>query len=112
MRTTLAVGTLAAWLSLGGGLSAAETWTGTISDAACGLSHDKMTDRGKKGSDRDCTLMCVKAGSAYVFVTGGKVLRIANQDFKALPQFAGAAVRLTGDLKGDTITIARLEPTK
>lgn len=106
------VATLAAVLSFGASLSAASTWTGTISDAACGPSHDTMTEHGKKGTDKDCTLMCVKGGSSYVFVNDGKVLKIANQDFKGLQQFAGDTVRLTGDLKGDTITITKLEQAK
>lgn len=112
MKKPWTVAILAVILSLGTGLSAATTWTGTISDAACGLSHDSKTEHGKKGTDKDCTLMCVKAGSTYVFVNNGKVLKIANQDLKALQQFAGDTVRLTGDLKGDTITVTKIEPTK
>jgi hypothetical protein len=112
MKKTFSVVTLAAVLSCAASLSAAGPWTGTISDAACGRSHDAMTERGKKGTDKDCTLMCVKGGSAYVFVNEGKVLKIANQDFKGLQQYAGAAVRLTGELKGDSITITQLEQAK
>lgn len=44
-----------------------------------------------------------------MFVSDGKVLAIANQDFKGLAQQAGAAVKLTGDLKGDTVTVSKLE---
>jgi hypothetical protein len=39
----------------------------------------------------------------------GKVLKIANQDFKALRQLAGETVKLTGDLKGDTVTVTSIE---
>jgi hypothetical protein len=45
-------------------------------------------------------------------VQNGKVLQIANQDFKNLPTLAGDAVRLTGDVKGDTITITKVEKAK
>ncbi|MCA1586994.1 MAG: hypothetical protein LC791_20235 [Acidobacteria bacterium] len=68
-----------------------------------------MTEHGKKGTDKDCTLMCVKKGAKYVFVTGGQVRPIANQDFKDLQQFAGDTVRLTGELKNDAITVSRIE---
>lgn len=112
MKQTLSIAAVVAMLSLASTLSAASTWTGKISDAACGLSHDTMTEHGKKGTDKDCTLMCVRGGSRYVFVNDGKVLKIANQDFKTLQQFAGDTVRLTGDLKGDTITITKLEQAK
>jgi hypothetical protein len=86
-----------------------QTWTGKISDSSCGASHDAMTKHGKKGTDNDCTLMCVKKGSKYVFVSGKEVRAIANQDFKDLQQFAGDTVKLTGQLKDNTITVSRIE---
>lgn len=112
MKTTFSVMVLTAVLSFGASLSAASTWTGKISDAACGASHETMTEHGKKGTDKECTLMCVKGGKGYVFVNEGKVLKIANQDFKGLQQFAGETVRLTGDLKGDALTVTKLEQAK
>lgn len=103
---------LSALLVIGGAASAADTLTGTISDAMCGVSHDTMTEHGKKMSDKQCTLACVQHGSEYVFVNGDKVLKIANQNFKGLQQFAGDTVRLTGDVKGDTITVAKIAKAK
>ena len=99
MRSWTLTMTLALLVSIGGMLLAqkTETWTGKISDSSCGASHDAMTEHGKKGSDKDCTLMCVKKGAKYAFVTGGQVRPIANQDFKALQQFAGDTVKLTGN---------------
>jgi hypothetical protein len=38
-----------------------------------------------------------------VFITGDKVLKIANQNFKGLQQFAGDSVKLSGDVTGDSI---------
>src|SRR6266542_329796 len=87
-----------------GGIASAETLTGRISDAMCGTSHDTMTEHGKKMSDKQCTVACVEHGSQYVFVNGDKVLKVSNQDFAGLKQFAGDTVKLTGDVKGDTIT--------
>jgi len=107
--TSTALSTL---LAVVGTASAAGTWTGKISDAMCGTSHDSMTEHGKKMSDKQCTVACVQHGSEYVFVEGDKVLKIANQNFKGLQQFAGDTVTLTGDLKGDTITVAQIEKAK
>ncbi len=86
------------------------TWTGKISDSMCGASHAKMiaAHPAAKMTDRDCTLACVKAGAKYVFVTGGKVYNISNQDLAALQTHAGRTVRLTGEMKGDTITVSKI----
>src|ERR1035438_4180447 len=41
--------------------AADQTWTGKISDSMCGATHQSATEHGgKKMSDRDCTLACVK----------------------------------------------------
>jgi hypothetical protein len=99
-------------LSSGSALAAGGTWTGTISDSACGLSHAKMTDNGKKGTDKQCTVECVMHGAKYVFVEHGQVLMIKNQDFAALKQYAGDRVMLSGDRSGDTITVTKIAPAK
>lgn len=92
------------------GLSAAETWTGQISDSHCGAKH--MAMGGKQMSDRECTQTCVKGGAKYVFVVDGKVYQLANQTDPALATHAGHTVLLTGDLKGDTITVTKVEMPK
>jgi hypothetical protein len=44
-----------------------------------------------------------------VFVSGGKVYNIENQDLALLQEHAGERVRLTGEMKGDTgLRIRRL----
>jgi hypothetical protein len=90
--------------------AAEETWTGKISDSMCGANHNAAGEHaGKKMTDRDCTLACVKEHNAkYVFVTDGKVLNISNQDFAALQQHAGHTVKLTGEMSGDTITVSKI----
>jgi hypothetical protein len=89
--------------------SYAASWTGEISDSACGASHAKMMAEHKDlKTDRDCTLACVKAGSKYVLVSDGKVYAIENQSLPALQQRAGQMVEVTGDLKGDTITVSKI----
>jgi hypothetical protein len=90
--------------------AADKTWTGKISDSMCGVSHTKMMAEHKPPSknDRDCTLECVKAGGKYVFVSDGKVYHIENQDLALLQDHAGHTVRLTGEMKGDTITVSKI----
>jgi hypothetical protein len=63
-------------------------------------------------SDKECTLECVKAGSKYVLadVDHGKVYQLNDQ--KKPEEFAGQRVRVTGTLKGDTITVTAIEPAK
>jgi hypothetical protein len=84
------------------------TMNGTISDSMCGASHAKMTAGHAGMTDKACALACVKGGGKYVFVSDGKVYQIANQNFADLAKNAGDAVSLTGDMSGDTITVAKI----
>lgn len=108
-QTACCIGLL---LGLASFASAADTtWTGQISDSNCGASHAKMIAShggAAKMTAHDCAVACVKAGAQYVFVTGGKVYKISNQDFAALEMNAGHTVRLTGALDGDTITVSKV----
>ena len=99
-----------AFIALASALSAfAATWTGQISDSACGMSHAKMMAGDKKlKTDRDCTLACIKGGSKYVFVSDGKVYNISNQKLAALKVHAGETIQLTGTMKGDTVTVSKI----
>jgi len=88
----------------------AASWTGQISDSACGPSHAKMlAQHGNLKTDRDCTAACIKGGSKYVFVSDGKVYQIDNQTFADLAKRAGDTVKVTGDMNGDTITMSKIE---
>jgi hypothetical protein len=89
--------------------SAEQTWTGQISDSSCGDSHKSaMEHAGKKLSAHDCTVACVKNGGKYVFAVGNKVYSIDNQTFAGLEEHAGHTVKLTGEMKGDTITVMKI----
>ena len=90
--------------------AADQTWTGRISDSMCGAKHNTSAEHGgKKMSDRDCTLACVKDHKAkYVFVSAGKVYTVGNQDLAALQEHAGHTVKLTGEMSGDTITVSKV----
>jgi hypothetical protein len=90
----------------------AETWTGAISDSMCGAKHQAGEHTGKKMTDRDCTEACIKGGAKYVFVSGDKVYTIANQDFAGLKTHAGHTVKLTGEMKGDSVTVSKIEMPK
>ena len=87
----------------------AADWVGQISDSMCGASHAGMTSSHPGMTDRACALACAKAGAKFVFVSDGKVYKIANQDSPLLQMHAGhAGVTLTGEMKGDTITVSKV----
>jgi hypothetical protein len=73
-------------------------WTGAISEAGCGAKH-------VDGSEKSiaCVKGCVRKGAAPVFVTDGKVIKIANAD--KVQEHLGHKVKVTGKLDGDTLTI-------
>jgi hypothetical protein len=89
---------------------AEQTWTGAISDTVCGAKHESGGEMGEAMNDHDCTLACVKGGSTFVFVTDGRVYKIANQDFADVRTHAGESVKLRGEMKGDTITVSGIQP--
>lgn len=99
-----------AFIALATAVSAlAATWTGQISDSACGMTHAKMLAEHKDlKTDKDCTLACIKGGSKYVLVSDGKVYNISNQKLAALKTHAGETVEVTGTMKGDTVTVSKI----
>ena len=109
MRRTFLILLAAATVMLKVQLSAKTgIWTGIISDSSCGKSHDAMTEHGTKATDKQCTQVCVLRGAKYVFVNGGRVLMVKNQDFADLKTFAGDRVMVSGDLTGDSITVIKI----
>ena len=85
-----------------------QTWTGAISDKMCGANHKAM---GPTMKDRECTQACAKGGTPYVLVADGKVFQLTNHDAD-LRTHAGHTVMLTGELKGETIRVAKIEMPK
>jgi len=69
MKKLWMVASLASFFAAG---AMAESWTGTISDAACGAKHAAAAE-----SDTACVQRCIKRGEAPVFVSGGKVYKIS-----------------------------------
>ena len=85
-----------------------QTWKGAISDSNCNGKHPAGEHDGKKMTDADCTGVCVKKGAKYVFVSDGKVYKLANQSSKTIASHAGQQVELVGTMKGDTITASKI----
>jgi hypothetical protein len=93
------------------GLPAEEkTWTGRISDSMCGLSHTitAAAHGGQATSDRECTLACIRNGGKYVLISDGQVYIISNQDFRALPDYAGLQVVLTGAMDAHLSRVSKI----
>ena len=88
--------------------AAEQTWTGQISDSLCGVSHKAMAEQGGF-TDAECTKACVESGAKYVLVVQQSVMKITNQDFAGLKDHAGETVTLTGELKGDSIVVAKID---
>lgn len=91
---------------------AADTWKGTLSESMCAAKHTAAKQGENAQKHRDCIEKCIKDGGQYVFLTGDKVYKIANQDLAALKVHAGHEVNLTGDMKEDTITVSKVEMPK
>lgn len=89
--------------------AADKTWNGVISDAKCNGKHAKAEHGSQTDSDHDCVTKCVSGGAKYVFVAGGKTYQIANQDFAGLKDHGGHKVALSGEMKGDSITVSKIE---
>ena len=116
------MGMLGAMLAVGFvgvGSAAEQTWNGFISDSHCGAIHKADIEHGGKITARECVIGragdsnlpgCVSAknGAKFVVVVGDKVFQVANQDFADLRVHAAENVRVTGSLKGDTITVSKI----
>jgi hypothetical protein len=82
-----------------------QTFSGTITDAHCGPRHADS----KLGAS-ECARMCVRNGSRYIFVEGGRKYEIAGNSWR-WGRLAGKRVSLIGVLNGDSIKVgsARLQ---
>jgi hypothetical protein len=92
--------------------AAEKTWDGVISDARCNGKHSKAEHGSQAESDNSCVTKCVAGGQKYVFVSGGKTYQIANQDFADLKAHGGHKVALTGEMKGEAITVSKIVAPK
>jgi len=85
---------------------ATQTITGTVSDAMCG-AHHMMKD----ATAAQCTRQCVKQGSDFALVSGGKVYTLKG-DKAQFDKFAGENVVVKGKVSGTTIAVDSIGPSK
>jgi hypothetical protein len=83
---------------------AAQTLTGTVSDAMCGKKHMMQG-----ATAAQCTRECVKSGSDYALVVGNKVYTLQG-DKAAFDKFAGANVIVKGKTNGSVVTVESIKP--
>lgn len=89
-------------------MAAEKTWSGVLSDAKCHGKHSKDEHGATMAGDHECATKCVAGGEKHVFVSSGKTYQIANQDFADLKAHEGHKVALTGEMKGDSITVSKI----
>jgi hypothetical protein len=87
--------------------AAPQTLTGVVTDNMCNKKHTMMPGK----PDSECVRACVKAGSNYALLVGGKVF-ILKGDAKQLDQFAGRKVKVSGDVIGTTLTVSSMAEAK
>ena len=85
----------------------AEKWTGTLSDAKCGVAHADASEKSMK-----CVESCVKGGVAPVFVVNGKVLKIDAGSKDKIMSHLGHKVMINGKLTGDTVMVKSVKMVK
>ena len=83
-----------------------KTLTGIVSDAMCGQNHMM---KGKL--DAECLRYCVKQGTKYALVAGKNVYRLEGYEAE-LDKYAAQKVTVKGALKGETMTVKSVLPTK
>jgi hypothetical protein len=104
----IAIALFAATLAVGSLAAASETHVGVITDTMCGKNHAPM----KVSPDSDCVRQCVKHGSKYALLEGGKVHTLSDQEAPA--KFAGQKVKVTGRLyeKTGILKVESIEASK
>jgi hypothetical protein len=90
-------------------IGAEQTWLGEITDSACGAHHESGAENVPPPPAKECVAACVRGGSTYVLLVDGKVLQIANQQAPGLADLAGSKIKVTGELKGNAITVTKME---
>ena len=83
-----------------------QTFTGILTDSMCGTSH-----MAKDKTPADCTRMCVKEGMKYALAADKKLYTLEGHETE-LAKLAGQKVIVTATLKGDTLSVRQIAPTK
>ena len=104
----LAITLFAATLAVGSLSAASKAHVGVITDTMCGKDHAPM----KVSPDSDCVRQCVKHGSKYALLEGGKVYTLSDQTTPE--KFAGQKVKIMGQLyeKTGILKVETIESAK
>ena len=119
VKTSVALALIAVFAIGGATLGADEmTLTGTVGDAACGVTHNSRRLLAIRGPDETpddaakCTLACVGhvgRGSDFALIVADTAYTVetSNDDLRAeLEKLAGMMATITGDVTGETIAVA------
>lgn len=81
------------------------SYVGWISDASCGAGN-----AGAKAESRECAERCIKGGAPAVLVTDAdqKVYKLAAGKTNFVDHIKHR-VKITGELKGDTLTVKEIQ---
>lgn len=93
-------------LTLAALAATSQTLTGEVSDSMCGAKHMMQG-----ASAADCTKDCVKSGSKYALVVGSKVYTLEGHEAE-LEKLAGQKAKVTGEIKGETVSVASVAAAK
>lgn len=86
--------------------SADQSFDGMIECAKCGAKHSPALAR----NAADCVRICARMGEAFTLVDGDKVYQLEG-DTNLLKQLATRRVRVTGEIRGNTIHVSSISPT-
>ena len=97
LMVLFALSTVPAW---------AASFTGVVTDDMCGAKHMMP---GKP--DATCARACVKRGAKYALSSGDKLYILSGKGTE-VDALAGQKVTVTGDLQGNTLTVASIKAAK
>jgi hypothetical protein len=103
MKSRLAVGVAAILFTAAIAVAGEGSWTGYISDSACGV-------KGAKEGQAECTAKCVKEkGAKYVFVNDADKKVYAIDDQEKVAAHAGHHVTVKGEVSGKTLKLESID---
>jgi hypothetical protein len=112
LQVWMATVVLSAGLAVVPGVAAGstQTFTGKVSDAACGAKQKKAGL-----APADCVRACVQKGAKYALVVGDKVYTLSTSDQESLDELnklAWEQAKVTGTANGDTISVKSVAGAK
>jgi len=86
-----------------------QTWTGELRDSTCKFEHESIAEGEPVLPSPECVKACIRGGARYVFIVEEHLYEVENQKNPDLATFGGKPIKLTGELKGNAITVSRIE---